>query len=172
MAPLKHARDAQSKAGSIIRCEIRPPNLADDLKGVAPHIMKTEDAKRALEAARVKAAEIGKPVSVAIVDSAGCMVLFERIDDAPPFTAVVAEAKACGSAFTGRDSAMLNTMAQNNPAIIELIGSRLAGQRFATVQGAVPIRDASGLAGAIGVSGATSQEDEDIARAGAAVLAP
>ena len=133
--------------------------------------MKTDDAKRVLEAARTKAAEIGKPVSVAIVDAAGAMVVFERINDAPPFTAVVAEGKAVGSSFTGRDSALLANMAQNNPAIMNMISSRLAGQRFAPAQGAVPIRTASGLVGAIGVSGATSEEDESIARAGAAVLA-
>lgn len=134
--------------------------------------MKTDDAKKVLEAARVKATEIGKPVSVAIVDTAGAMVVFERINDAPPFTAVVAEGKAAGSAFTGRDSAMLATMQQNNPAIVSLITERLGGQRFAPAQGAVPIRGASGLIGAIGVSGATSQEDEEIAKAGAAALAP
>jgi glc operon protein GlcG len=134
--------------------------------------MKTDDAKRVLEAARAKAAEIAKPVSVAIVDASGAMVVFERINDAPPFTAIVAEGKAAGSAFTGRDSAMLATMGQNNPAILGLIGARLGGQRFAPAQGAVPLRDASGLIGAIGVSGATSEEDEQIARAGAAILAP
>ena len=133
--------------------------------------MKVDDAKKVLEAARVKATEIGKPVSVAIVDTAGCMVVFERINDAPPFTAVVAEGKAAGSAFTGRDSAMIATMKENVPAIVALITERLGGQRFAPAQGAVPIRDASGLIGAIGVSGATSQEDEEIAKAGAAVLA-
>ena len=133
--------------------------------------MKTEDAKKVLEAARVKATGIGKPVSVAIVDSAGQMVVFERIGEALPFTATVAEGKAAASAFTGRDSAMLATMAQNNPAIVNVIGSRLAGQRFTPAQGAVPLRDATGHIGAIGVSGATSQEDEDIARAGAASLA-
>lgn len=133
--------------------------------------MKTADAKKVLEAARVKATEIGKPVSVAIVDAAGAMVVFERINDSPPFTAVVAEGKAAVSAFTGRDSAMIATLREANPPIVALIEGRLAGQRFAPAQGAVAIRDASGLIGAIGVSGATSQEDEEIARAGAAALA-
>jgi uncharacterized protein GlcG (DUF336 family) len=129
--------------------------------------LKTEDAKRVLEAARAKAGEIGKPVSVAILDAAGAMVVFERINDAPPFTAVIAEGKAAGSAFTGRDSAMLAGMAQNNPMIANAIATRLGGQRFVPAQGAVAIRDSNGIAGAIGVSGATSEEDEAIAKAGA-----
>ena len=132
--------------------------------------MKTEDAKKVLEAARQKAAEIGKPVSVAVLDASGAMVVFERINDAPPFTAVIAEGKAAGSAFTGRDSAMLASMAQNNPGIANAISQRLGGQRFVPAQGAVPLRDASGIAGAIGVSGATAEEDEAIAKAGAAAF--
>ena len=53
--------------------------------------MKTAVAEVVMKAAKSKAAEIGKPVSVAILDAAGAMVLFERINDAPPFTAAVAE---------------------------------------------------------------------------------
>ena len=133
--------------------------------------MKTEDARKVLEAARKKASEIGKPVSVAVLDAAGAMVIFERINDAPPFTAVIAEGKAAGSAFTGRDSAMLAGMAQNNPMIANAIATRLGGQRFVPAQGAVALRDGNGIAGAIGVSGATSEEDEAIAKAGAAAFA-
>jgi uncharacterized protein GlcG (DUF336 family) len=129
--------------------------------------VKTEDAKRMLEAARAKATEIGKPVSVAVLDAAGAMLVFERINDAAPFTAVVAEGKAQASAFTGRDSAQLAGMAQNVPALTNALTTRLNG-RFVPVQGAITLRDASGgIVGAIGVSGATAEEDEAIARAGA-----
>jgi len=131
--------------------------------------VKSEDAKRMLEACRAKAAEIGKPVSVAIVDAAGLMVVFERLNNPPPFTAAIAEAKANASAFMGRDSGALAAMAQGAPAILSAVSARLNG-RFAPHQGAVVLRDANGIAGAIGVSGATSEEDEQIAKAGAAVL--
>ena len=132
--------------------------------------MKTEDAKRMLEAARAKATEIGKPVSVAILDAAGTMVVFERLNDAPPHTAVVAEGKAAASAFTGRDSGALAGMAQSAPAVFNAITQRLQGQRFVPHQGAVAIRDASGIVGSIGASGATAEEDEAIAKAGAAAF--
>jgi uncharacterized protein GlcG (DUF336 family) len=132
--------------------------------------MKTDDAKRMLEAARAKANEIGKPVSIAILDASGAMVVFERLGDAPPHTAMVAEGKAAASAFTGRDSGALTAMAQNAPAVFNAITQRLQGQRFVPHQGAVPLRDSNGIAGSIGVSGATSEEDEAIAKAGAAVF--
>jgi uncharacterized protein GlcG (DUF336 family) len=130
--------------------------------------VKTEDAKRMLEAARVKATEIGKPVSVCVLDAAGAIVVLERLNDAPPFTAVVAEGKAAASAFTGRDSSTLKGMSENAPFVFNAVVTRMQGQRFAPHQGAVPVRDSRGdLVGAVGVSGATADEDEAIARAGA-----
>jgi uncharacterized protein GlcG (DUF336 family) len=121
-----------------------------------------------LEASRAKATEIGKPVSVAVLDASGCVVVLERLNDAPPFTAVVAEGKAAASTITGRDSATLVGMQTNAPNVFAAVQARMQGQRFAPHQGAVPVRDSRGdLVGAVGVSGATSEEDEAIARAGA-----
>jgi uncharacterized protein GlcG (DUF336 family) len=65
---------------------------------------------------------------------------------------------------------MLEQMMQSGGPVFEAIADQLEGRRFVPRQGAVPLTDASGVIGAIGVSGATSQEDEDIARAGAGAL--
>lgn len=132
--------------------------------------MKTSDARRVLEAARAEAARIGKPVSVAIVDASTTLVLFERLDDASAFTAFVAEGKAAASAFTLRDSSNLKSMSENYPGLIMSAATKLHG-RFVPAPGGVLLRDHDGaVAGAIGVSGATAEEDEQIARAGAAAL--
>jgi uncharacterized protein GlcG (DUF336 family) len=127
-------------------------------------------AKKVMAAAGAKATEMGKPVSIAIVDISGAMVLFERFGSIPSYTAAIAEGKATGSAFTGRDSAMLERMAADGSPVYDAIAGQLSGRRFVPRQGAVAISDASGVIGAIGVSGATSQEDEDIARAGASAV--
>jgi uncharacterized protein GlcG (DUF336 family) len=129
-----------------------------------------ETAKRVMAAAGGKAEAMGKPVCVAIVDITGAMVLFERFGNVPSYTAAIAEGKATGSAFTGRDSAALEQMMQSGGAVYDAIAAQLSGRRFVPRQGAVPLTDATGVIGAIGVSGATSQEDEDIARAGAGAL--
>jgi uncharacterized protein GlcG (DUF336 family) len=113
---------------------------------------------------------MGKPVCVAIVDISGAMVLFERFGNVPSYTAAIAEGKATGSAFTGRDSAMLEQMMQSGGPVYDAIAAQLSGRRFVPRQGAVPLTDVTGVIGAVGVSGATSQEDEDIARAGAGAL--
>jgi uncharacterized protein GlcG (DUF336 family) len=95
------------------------------------------------------------------------MVLFERLNDAAPFTAVVAEGKAAGSAFCGFESATLKVISERNPPVFGAIVARMSGQRFTPAQGGIAVRDANGIVGAIGVSGATSEEDEAIAKAGA-----
>lgn len=132
--------------------------------------MDKETAKRVMAAAGAKAEAMGTPVSIAIVDIAGAMVLFERFGAVTSYTAALAEGKAGGSAFTGRDSAMLEQMAGSGGPVFEAIAAQLSGRRFVPRQGAVALKDGDTVIGAIGISGATSQEDEDIAKAGAAAL--
>jgi uncharacterized protein GlcG (DUF336 family) len=133
-------------------------------------MLDKDTARRIMAAAGAKATEMNKGVCIAIVDISGAMLLFERFGNVASYTAAIAEGKATGSAFTGRDSAMLERMAADGSPVYDAIAAQLNGRRFVPRQGAVPIADASGVIGAIGVSGATSQEDEDIARAGASAL--
>lgn len=130
-------------------------------------MLDKETAKRIMAAAGTKTGEMGLSVSIAIVDISGSMVLFERFGNIGSFTAAVAEGKAVGSAFTGRTSGQLEQMAQSPNPVFNAIAGQLSGRRFVARQGAVPIVKDGVVVGAIGVSGGTSQEDEDIAKAGA-----
>lgn len=132
--------------------------------------MRSDAARRMMDAARDRAAEIGKPVSVAIVDAGGMLVALERMNDAPPATVLVAEGKAVASAVMGRDSVRLEAMAESLPAIIDSLMMRYGG-RFVPAQGGVVVKADGVVEGAVGVSGATSEEDESIARAGAEAYA-
>ncbi len=127
--------------------------------------MKSDAARRMMDAARDKAIEIGKPVSVAIVDAGGAVMAIERLNDAPSATVLVAEGKAVASAIMGRDSGRLEAMAESLPSIISSLMMRYQG-RFVPAQGGVVLRQESTVIGAVGVSGGTSEEDEMIARAG------
>jgi uncharacterized protein GlcG (DUF336 family) len=133
--------------------------------------MKSHAARQMMDAARDKAAEIGKPVSVAIVDAGGNLMALERLGDAPSATVMVAEGKAVASAVMGRDSGRLEAMAQSLPLIINSLMMRYEG-RFTPAQGGVVVKDGGEIVGAVGVSGATSEEDEAIARAGAEAYEP
>ncbi|HEX5370422.1 MAG TPA: heme-binding protein [Dehalococcoidia bacterium] len=132
--------------------------------------MDKEDARRVMRAAEVKYNEMQKAVCIAIVDISGAMVLFERFGNVASYTAAIAEGKATGSAFTGRDSAMLEQMAAGASPVYDAIKNQLTGRRFVPRQGAVPLVKDGIVVGGIGVSGGTSEEDETIAKAGAAAL--
>ena len=128
--------------------------------------MNTETARRMLDASRASAVQLGKGVSIAIVDAGGNLMCLERVNDAAPATTFIAEGKAVASAMMGRDSGRLAPMAERFPAILQAVASRVGG-RFMAVQGAVVVMQGGAVEGAVGVSGATSEEDEAIARAGA-----
>jgi glc operon protein GlcG len=132
--------------------------------------MDKELAKRVMAAAGSKADAMNKGVCVAVVDISGAMVLFERFGNVASYTAAIAEGKATGSAFTGRDSGMLEQMMQSAGPVFEAIADQLEGRRFVPRRGAVPLVQNGAVIGAIGVSGATSEEDEEIAKAGAGAL--
>ena len=133
--------------------------------------MKSESVKRMLEAARVKANEIGKPVTIVVVDAGGALMILERLQDAGAVTAITAEGKAVGSALTGRTSGQLMEAAKNGSPMIAMVSNRAPG-RFMPQQGAVPVIENGSVVGAVGVGGATSEEDETIAMAGAAAYTP
>src|SRR3972149_5491621 len=60
-----------------------------------------------MQAAQAKADEIGKPVSLAIVNAGGALVALDRFKEPPGFTLQVAEGKAVASAVMGFDSAVV-----------------------------------------------------------------
>jgi len=120
-------------------------------------------AKHLAAVALEKADAIGKPITVCIVDVRGLVVYLERQDGAPEFTSTTAENKAVGSAFTGRPSAILAQMATTNPAGAVALSSRLGG-RYSPAQGALPLVHNGRVVGAIGVAGASAEEDEHCAR--------
>ena len=135
--------------------------------------MNSESGRRIMDAARAKAHEVGKGVSIIVVDSGGMPMCLERVNNASPATTFIAEGKAVASVMMGRDSGAVEKLAERFPPITKVydnISARVQG-RFLALQGAVVILEDGAVVGAVGVSGATSEEDEAIARAGADVYA-
>ena len=124
-----------------------------------------EDANRMIQSALAKASEIGVKVSIAVCDGGGNLIAFGRMDGASSISAVVAQGKAAASAGFGRPS---GTLQADSPVIQAVIAAM--GGRMLPAQGAVPVVKDGSLAGAIGGSGATAEQDEECARAGLAAL--
>ena len=120
-----------------------------------------DDANRMIAAAKAKADEIGVSLSIGVCDGGGNLLAFNRMAGASAITAIVAQGKAAASAGFGRAS---GTLQADSPVIQAVIAA--TGGRMLPAQGAVPIRQDGELVGAIGASGASSQQDEDCAQAG------
>lgn len=123
------------------------------------------DAHRMIQAAVAKAGEIQVKLSVAVCDTGGNLIAFSRMDGAIVVSATVAQGKAAASAGFGRPSGAL---AADSPVIQAVIAA--TGGRMLPARGAVPVYKAGELVGAIGASGATAEQDEQCAQAGAAVI--
>ena len=125
------------------------------------------ESEKILEAAKAEAKRLGLAVSVAVVDSRGDFIAGFRMDGAGWFTADVCRGKAFASANFGVPSGDLTDRA-SMPVFQSLLA--MHGGHIVLGQGALPLTRGDQVIGAIGVSGASAQEDEDIAKVAAGAL--
>jgi glc operon protein GlcG len=121
-------------------------------------------AKRMAAAAEAEAQKRKSAVVIAVVDDGGNLILLQRLDDTQVASVDVGIAKARTAAIFRRPSREFEDQVKNGRV------AALALPGATPLQGGLPILYEGKVIGAIGVSGNTPQEDEDIARAGAAVL--
>jgi len=106
------------------------------------------------------------PLTVAVLDAGGHLVVLKRSDGSGILRPEIAIAKAYGSLGMGVSSRELGQRAEKQPAFFAALTS-VAGGRLAPAAGGVLIRDAGGaVVGAVGVSGDVSDLDEAAAIAG------
>jgi glc operon protein GlcG len=134
-------------------------------------VLDLPDAFRAVDAMLAAAPSItARPLALAVVDDQGDAVAFVRMDGAPIFNRRYAQAKAYTAARVRQDlSAFAASRAQTGRTLTDLADPGLVG----SAHGGLTITDPhTGLVvGAIGVSGASPEEDEQVAQAGRAALA-
>jgi len=107
-----------------------------------------------------------EPMAVIVLDSGGHAVAFEREDGASNMRYQIAFGKAHGALAFGMGSRALARRAEVQPAFIAAAGSAIGGALI-PVPGGVLIRDKNGkIVGSVGVTGDTSDNDEDAAIAG------
>jgi uncharacterized protein GlcG (DUF336 family) len=127
--------------------------------------LSAEECRRLIDAAHARAAQIGVRVTVAIVDEGGLLLALARMDGAPPLSSQIAEGKAVGAALWHRDGASLAQVAQERPAFFEAV-TRMIRVPIVPGVGSTLVRRKDTVLGAVGVSGAKSEQDLDCAEAG------
>jgi glc operon protein GlcG len=125
-----------------------------------------ENAKKAATAALAEARKNNWNMAAAVVDPAGDLVYFEKLDGTQAASVNIAVDKARSSArFKRPTKALQDVLAAGGE------GLRLLGLQGAVpVDGGVPILIDGKIVGAIGLSGGTSAQDGQCAAAGAAVV--
>ena len=121
-------------------------------------------ADKIAAAAEAEARKRGSTVVIVVVDDGGYPILLRRLDDTQVASVDVGIGKARTAAIFRRPSKVFEDQVKNGRvAALGLPGA-------APLQGGVPIIHRGRVIGAIGVSGNTPQEDEDIAKVGAGLL--
>ena len=118
------------------------------------------NARKVAQAALADAQKNSWNVAIAIVDNHGILVYFERMDDTQTASPVIAIEKARSAAMLRRPTrAMEDMVNQGRAAFLGLPGAT-------PIIGGLPIIVGGKVIGGIGVSGVTSDQDEQVAKAG------
>lgn len=119
-----------------------------------------EDAKRVLEAAKIRANQDNWTVVIAVVDAGGHLIALERIDNTQVGSIEVAIKKAKTAVYFKRSTKVFQDgIAAGNTHMLGL-------PEMVPFEGGLPIFYNGKVIGAIGVSGVTSAQDGVIAQAG------
>ena len=127
-------------------------------------VITLEAAGRMVAAAEAEARANGWAVTIAIVDPAGDLVLLHRLDGASLGSVEISQAKARTAArFKRPTKALEEAVAGGRIVVMALPG-------VTPVEGGLPIALGDRVVGAIGVSGASSAQDAQVAAAGIKAL--
>lgn len=147
----------------VVAAALLPGRLGAQLREV--RVLGAEGARRALAAAEAEARRNGWNVSIAVVDLAGELLAFHRMDGAPAASVDLSRGKARTAARLRRPTRALDSSATAGRAALLTVGMVL-------LEGGVPIVVGGTVVGAVGVSGVTSQQDATVAQAGAGAVTP
>lgn len=128
-----------------------------------------EESQQVIEGAHAHARANGWTVTVAVVDEGGLLKALSRMDGASPLSSQISESKAVGAALWHRDGDGLVDVEKSRPGFFAGV-SRLVRLPILPALGSVLIRRDGAVLGAVGVSGATADQDKECALAGLATL--
>jgi glc operon protein GlcG len=122
-----------------------------------------EAAKKVMAAAEADAVKNNWGMAIAILDSTGHMVMLHKLDNTQYGSIAVAEDKARSALYFRRPSKVFEELVAQGG-----IGLRTLALRGASpLEGGIPVVSDGKIVGAIGVSGGTSVQDGQVAKAGA-----
>ena len=126
-----------------------------------------DQARKAIAAAVADSRRQNLPMAIAVVDTAGQLVAFERMDNTQTASTAIAQDKATSAAMYRRPTKVFQDVLAAGG-----VGLRVLSLRGASaVEGGLPLVIDGKIIGAIGVSGGTSEQDGVVAKAAVEALA-
>src|SRR3954466_11280826 len=122
-------------------------------------------AQAVIQAAVDEAKKRNWKMNVAVADSGGNLVAFQRMDGAMLASIKIAEHKARAAATFRRETKVFETGVQ-----LLHLNYLLAFDGIIASRGGIPLIDQGEIIGAIGCSGGTDSQDEIVSKAGAALI--
>lgn len=121
-----------------------------------------EQARKAVAAALAEARKINVPMAVAVVDTGGHLVAFDRVDNTQIGSVGVSQDKAVSAAIYRRPTKVFQDIVAGGGAGLRILTLRGAN----AVEGGLPLVVDGKIIGAIGVSGGSAEQDGVVAKAG------
>jgi uncharacterized protein GlcG (DUF336 family) len=126
-----------------------------------------DQAEAVIAACKQEAVTVGQPMNIAVVDDGGNLVAFAAMDDTKLIGNDIAQKKALTAVYFQMDTRDLVPLVQPGAALYGIEAT--SGGRLVVFPGGVLLRNGDGtMAGGVGVSAGTVDEDDQVARAGAA----
>src|ERR1700676_2203016 len=139
--------------------------LPAEAQTISVMILDQAGAQTVLQSARESAQRRNAPSAIAVVDPAGDLLAFQRMDGVRPASADLAIQKARTAARLQRPTAEIeDSINKGRKAFVTANG--------VVLRGGMPIRVNGEVVGAVGVAGLSSETDAGIANIAAAVLSP
>ena len=126
--------------------------------------MSLDTAKKAMAASEAEAKKNNWPVAIAILDTTGSLIMLQKLDNTQTGSVEIAIGKARTALDFRRPSKAMQDVVAGGGAGLRLLSVR----NMLALEGGVPVIVDGKVVGAVGVSGVTSEQDAQVATAGAA----
>jgi len=126
------------------------------------------DAREIIAAGEKKATELGIPYNVAVVDAGGSLIAHVRMDGAWLGSIDIAIHKAFTSRAFDMATQDLAKMAQSGKPLFGINSTN--HERVVIFAGGMPVKDGDTVIGAVGASGGTVDQDQQVVEAAVGAL--
>jgi uncharacterized protein GlcG (DUF336 family) len=130
--------------------------------------MTLQNAQQVLEAAQRKAREIGVPMNIAVVDEGNNLMAFARMEGAWLGSIDISQGKAYTARAFDMPTKDLAPLCQPGQP---LFGIQASNQGHLVIfPGGIPLKENGTVVGAVGVSGGSVEQDQEVAAAAAMAI--